>query len=67
MRRIPVVLVLVVAACVWPLASGVAHGSATTNATAAGSLRADFNNDGFADLAVGTPARESVRSPEPAR
>jgi FG-GAP repeat len=64
MRRIPVVLVLVIAACVWPLASGVAHGSATT---AAGSLRADFNNDGFADLAVGTPARESVRSPEPAR
>jgi hypothetical protein len=58
MRRIPVVLVLAVAACAWPLASGVTHGSATTNAAAAGSLRADFNNDGFADLAVGTPGED---------
>jgi FG-GAP repeat len=55
MRRISVVLVLVLAAYVWPLASGVAHGAAATHAAAAGSLQADFNDDGFADLAVGVP------------
>jgi hypothetical protein len=45
---------LVLVATVWPATSGVAHGSAATPA-AAGSLQADFNNDGFADLAVGAP------------
>jgi hypothetical protein len=55
MRRIAVVLVLVLAATVWPGTNGLAYGSATTNAAAAGSLQADFNNDGFADLAVGAP------------
>jgi hypothetical protein len=52
MRRIPVVLVLLLAAAVWPAARGVAHRS-TMHAAAAGSLQADFNNDGFPDLAVG--------------
>jgi FG-GAP repeat len=55
MRRISVVLVLVFAAAVWPATSGLAHSSAVTHAAAAGSLEADFNNDGFADLAVGAP------------
>jgi hypothetical protein len=55
MRRISVVLVLVLAAAVWPATSGLAHSSAVTQAAAAGSLEADFNNDGFADLAVGAP------------
>ncbi len=54
MRRIVVVLVLVLAATVWPGTNGLAHGSAA-HAAAAGSLQADFNNDGFADLAVGAP------------
>jgi hypothetical protein len=55
MRRIRVVLVVVLAATVWPAAGGPAHGSAIAPAAAAGSLQADFNNDGFADLAVGVP------------
>jgi hypothetical protein len=55
MRRTLVVLVLVLAATVWPDMSGVAHSSVATRAAAAGSLQADFNNDGFADLAVGAP------------
>jgi hypothetical protein len=53
MRRIAVVLVLLLAATVWPAASGLAHRSATAQAAAAEGLQADFNNDGFADLAVG--------------
>jgi FG-GAP repeat len=59
MRRIPVVLVLVLGATVWPATNGLAHGSAATNAASAGSLQADFNNDGFADLAVGTPFEDA--------
>jgi hypothetical protein len=59
MRRIPVVLVLVLAACVCSLAGGVAGGAAITNAAAAGSLQADFNQDGFADLAVGAPFEDA--------
>jgi hypothetical protein len=53
MRRIAAVLVLLLAVTVWPAATGLAEGSATTKAAAAEGLRADFNNDGFADLAVG--------------
>lgn len=49
MWRIAVVLVLVLAAAIWPATSAQASGSATT---AAAGLQADFNNDGFADLAV---------------
>jgi FG-GAP repeat len=55
MRRLPVVLVLILAATAWPATSGLAHSLAATPAAAAGSLQADFNNDGFADLAVGVP------------
>ena len=51
MRRLAVVLVLLLAGMVWPATSGLAHRSTTTQA--AGGLQADFNNDGFADLAVG--------------
>ena len=54
MRRLSMVLVLALAAVVWPAASaGVLAGTAAS--AAAGSLEADFNNDGFADLAVGVP------------
>jgi hypothetical protein len=48
------VLVLILAAVVWPAVSAGAH-AGTAAAAAAGSLEADFNNDGFADLAVGAP------------
>jgi FG-GAP repeat len=54
MRRLSMVLVLALAAVVWPAASaGVLAGTAAS--AAAGSLEADFNNDGFADLAIGAP------------
>jgi len=51
MRRLAVVLVLLLAGMVWPSTSGLAHRSTTTQASEG--LQADFNNDGFADLAVG--------------
>ena len=51
MRRIVVVLVLVLAACIWPSGQGVA----AVQAAPAPGLRADFNNDGAADLAIGVP------------
>jgi hypothetical protein len=54
MRRLSMVLVLALAAVVWPAASAAAH-AGTAAPAAAGSLEADFNNDGFADLAVGAP------------
>jgi hypothetical protein len=54
MRRIAVLLVSVLMAGVWPVASGVAHGS-TTQVAPAPSLQADFNNDGADDLTVGVP------------
>jgi hypothetical protein len=57
MRRIVVVLVLGLGVSVWPATSGVAHGSTATQAAPARSLRADFNNDGADDLAVGVPGK----------
>ena len=51
MRRIVVVLVLVLAACILPSGQGVA----AVQAAPAPGLRADFNNDGAADLAIGVP------------
>ena len=51
MRRLAVVLVLVLAGTVWPAAGGLADRATTIQA--AEGLQADFNNDGFADLAVG--------------
>ena len=54
MRRLSMVLVLALAAVVWPAVGAAAH-AGTAASAAAGSLEADFNNDGFADLAVGAP------------
>jgi hypothetical protein len=53
MRRVIMVLVLALAGCIWPITSAVAGGSTVTAAQAAGTLQADFNNDGADDLAVG--------------
>ena len=58
MRRLAGAFVIVLAVGMSPGAGGVAD-SATAAEAAAGSLQADFNNDGFADLAVGVPG-ESV-------
>jgi hypothetical protein len=53
MRRIAVALVLLLAATVWPAAPGLANAPTITQAATVEGLQADFNNDGFADLAVG--------------
>jgi FG-GAP repeat len=53
MRQIAVVLVLLLGATVWRAAGGLAAAPAITPAAAVEGLQADFNNDGFADLAVG--------------
>ena len=34
---------------------GIARSSSTTNAAASASVKADFNGDGYADLAIGAP------------
>jgi hypothetical protein len=47
------ILILALAALVWPATSRAAH--AGTAAAAVGSLQTDFNNDGVVDLAVGAP------------
>jgi FG-GAP repeat len=52
MGRIVVVLVLLLGTTVWPAAGGLAAATSTP-ATAVEGLQADFNDDGFADLAVG--------------
>jgi hypothetical protein len=53
MHRLLIVLILGLATTVWPAASSAAAAGVT--AKAVGGLEADFNNDGFADLAVGAP------------
>ena len=53
MRRLFIVLVFGLTAMLWPVASSA--GAVGATAQAIGSLEADFNNDGFADLAVGAP------------
>lgn len=53
MRRIAVALVLLLAATVWPAVPGLANAPTITQAATVEGLQADFNNDGFADLAVG--------------
>jgi hypothetical protein len=63
-RRIAVVVVLVLAGVVWPAARGVARNPATSQAAPAGSLQADFNNDGFADLAVTVPFEDVGTIPD---
>src|SRR6185503_11402125 len=56
MRRVLVVLLVVLAGTVWPAANGLTRAlAAPGTAAAAGNLQADFNHDGFADLAVGAP------------
>jgi hypothetical protein len=57
MRRRAVVLVLVVMAAVLPVVRGVAK-DAPAGAAAGPGVRADFDDDGFADLAVGTPLED---------
>jgi len=53
MRRIPILLVLL-ATWSWAIPTGWAHGSAGASGQPAdGSVFSDFNNDGFADLAIG--------------
>src|SRR5918995_7031147 len=65
MRRLAAVPVLVLSAAIWPASGALAHGSTAGQAPAPASLRADFNNDGSEDLAVGVPF-ESVGSIESA-
>ena len=54
MRRLLMALVLAGAAVGWPAMTALA-GSHVAAAQAVGSLQADFDNDGFVDLAVGAP------------
>jgi hypothetical protein len=54
MRRLFIALALGLTAMLWPVASSAGAVVGAT-AQAIGSLEADFNNDGFADLAVGAP------------
>ena len=55
MRRVALVVVLVLVGGLWPAVHVLASGATAVQATAAGSLQADFNNDGAEDLAVGVP------------
>jgi hypothetical protein len=59
MRRVALAVVLVLAGSLWPAVHALASGATAAQATAAGSLQADFNNDGAEDLAVGV-AGETV-------
>jgi hypothetical protein len=52
MRRLCFVVALLVVVTVW---SATAAGSQPVGEASVGSLEADFNNDGFIDLAVGVP------------
>jgi hypothetical protein len=65
MRRVPLVLVLLLAAPASAAAAGA--GAATTAAAGAAAAadelaRADFDADGFADLAVGIPGEDQGQS-----
>jgi hypothetical protein len=53
MRRVALVVILVLVGGLWPAVHVLASGATAVQATAAGSLQADFNNDGVEDLAVG--------------
>ena len=55
MRRITIALALILVAGVWPAVPALAHGATAPQSAAAGSVRADFNNDGADDLAIGVP------------
>jgi hypothetical protein len=59
MRRLTLVLVLVLAACLGPAAPSLAAGAgAAAQAAPPAALQADFNNDGADDLAVGVPGQD---------
>jgi hypothetical protein len=59
MRRLVIVVVLVLAGAFWG-ATQVLGQAAPAAATDTGSLEADFNHDGFTDLAVGVPQEEGA-------
>ena len=55
MRRLLVVLILALVTVGWPAITVSAADHTATASAAAGSLQADFDNNGFVDLAVGVP------------
>jgi len=57
-------LTLVLVAGVWPAVPAAAHSAAAAQATSAIGVQADFNNDGFADLAVGVPGEDVGSIPD---
>jgi hypothetical protein len=64
MRRVVIALAVSLTAGGWPAAAGYAGASAPQqqqSAAAGGNLRADFNNDGFVDLAIGVPGEDAGR------
>jgi hypothetical protein len=61
MRRIAAALVLTLVAVTWPAIPGLAQAvqtASTASSVTAASLQADFDNDGFADLAVGVASED---------
>jgi hypothetical protein len=64
MRRIILMLTLVLVAGVWPAVPAAAHSAAAAQATSAIGVQADFNNDGFADMAVGVPGEDIGSIPD---
>ena len=61
MRRIAVALILTLVAGAWSAAPGLAQAvqtASTASSVTADSVRADFDNDGFADLAVGVSSED---------
>jgi hypothetical protein len=57
-------LALVLVAGVWPAVPAAAYSATAAQATAANGVQADFNNDGFADLAVGVPGEDVGSIPD---
>jgi FG-GAP repeat len=64
MRRLLIALALVLVAGVWPAIPAVAHAQTAVQATADGSVQADFNHDGADDLAVGVPGEDVGSVPD---
>jgi hypothetical protein len=58
LRRIAVAVVLMLAAVAWPAVPGLTQGVQTASSVTADSVRAEFDNDGFADLAVGVSSED---------
>ena len=58
MRRLVVVLILVIASALWGVTKAGGQPAPAAPAADGGGLRADFNGDGFADLAVGAPLED---------